>query len=273
MHAGMHHTTHHLKDMGKQVCLALIINTGLDAPHNEEPQPLPDGETPQIINFSKESILEELKSNQELLKDNNDNESSGSESDPSEDNLDPEEITTVYPVTLTPKPKGEAKKQIPSSCSPKKRAGSNRSLTSQKERNKIIIKCKQCGEPEMPGHVCQKPKPKLRPIMKPQPVFNQSSPPYYNAAGKKVRDQATQTGHFSQTPIVKTAEEQKINYPVDRAAQASPVKKEQRAPYRANSSDETSVMSRFWKNEKVYPGLVRNSRQSSAWKQSELNKK
>ena len=267
----MHHTTMHLKDMGKDLCLALIVNGDLDSNSpTEEPQPLPEG-VPQISQYSKNSILHELRSNKDLLKDNENDSSSGSESDPSEDNLDPEEVNTVYPVTLTPKPKVEEKKSAGNSN--KKRAESNRSLTSQKERNKVVVKCKLCGEPEQPGHNCQKPKPKLRPIIKPQNAINLNTQPYYNAAGKKVRDQATQTVQATQNPFVKSVEEQKVSCPDSRNSSISPVKKENKTGYRANSSDEASSVAKVWKNEKAFPNLGRSSRQSPAWKHADAMKK
>jgi ribosomal protein L32 len=267
----MHHTTQNLKDMGKQVCLGLIINNDLEAPSTEEPQPLPEGETPQIKFFSKQSILEELKNNKELLQNNCNDSSSGSDSDPSEDNLDPEEIASVYPLTLTPKPKSEKKN---STSSNKKRVESNRSLTSQKDRNKVIPKCKLCGEPELAGHICLKPKPKLRAIMKPQTIPNITTQPYYNAAGKKVRDQATQTVQITTNNLIKTNEEQKTSFAENRnSVQISPIKKDTRVAYRTNSTDEASVIGKFWKNEKAFPGLNKNSRKGSAWKQNEILKK
>ena len=267
----MHHTSKNLIDMGKSVCLSLMVNADLDSISSEDPQPLPEGEIFSIIGLQKKNILEELRNNKELLKDNSDDSSSGSESDPSEDNLDPEEITAVYPLNSTPKPKLEEKK----STSPnKKRAESNRSLTSQKERNKAINKCKLCGEQEFPGHFCAKPKQKLRPIMKTQSINNYSSQPYYNAAGKKVRDQATQTVQITQPPPVKIAEEQKFNVNDTRnSSQNSPIKVDSRAAYRTNSSDETTAMGKFWKNEKAFPNLGRNSRQTPAWKHGDILRK
>ena len=107
----MHHTSKNLIDMGKSVCLSLMVNADLDSISSEDPQPLPEGEIFSIIGLQKKNILEELRNNKELLKDNSDDSSSGSESDPSEDNLDPEEITAVYPLNSTPKPKLEEKEQ------------------------------------------------------------------------------------------------------------------------------------------------------------------
>lgn len=256
--------------MGKQVCLGLIINNDLDCT-NEEPQPLPEGET-QYIGFSKKSILQELISNKELLKDNDEDCSSGSESDPSEDNLDPEEIISVYPITLTPKPKVLDKKKI-NLNNQKVRAESNRSLTSQKERVKIVAKCKICAEPELPGHVCLKVKPKqpLRPIAKPQSSFNLVNQPYYNAAGKKVRDQATQTVQVVQAQGTK--EEQKNVGLEPRTSSISPVKKEIRTQYRAGSTDESPLLGKVWRQEKAFHSFNRASRQSSAWKYNDSIRK
>ena len=255
--------------MGKQLCLAMIANSELEPCINEDPQPSPDEESFQIANFSKKMMLEELLSNKALLENNGSGSSSGSDSDPSEDNLDPDEVISIYPLTATPKPKaGDKRPNIT-----KKRAESKRSLTSQKERIKIILKCKNCLEPELPGHVCPKPKPKLRPIIKPQPTYNNySSLPYYNAAGIKVRDQATQTLQIVQS-VPKKIEEQKSVLVDKKNAQTSPIKKDNRVSYRANSSDQTSAMGKIWKQEKPFPNLSKNSRKTSAWKHSEpLNK-
>ena len=259
-------------DMGKQVCLALIVNSDLQ-PQAEEPQPFLEGEKSQILQgIFRKNILEELKSNQELLVDNEDDTSSGSDSDPSEDNLNPEETSAVYPQPLTPKPKLEEKK---SNISAKKRTDSNRSLTSQKERNKTVQKCKMCGELELMGHVCVKPKAKLRPIVKSQPGYSPPMQAYYNAAGKKVRDQATQTLQVGQPIVVKAGEEVKVEGGDSRNNSISPVKveAESRGSFRANSSDEASSVAKVWKNEKAFPNLGRSSRQSPAWKHADAMKK
>jgi hypothetical protein len=129
-----------------------------------------------------------------------------------------------------------------------------------------VTKCKLCGEQELPGHVCAKPKPKLRPIMKTQSIYNYNTQPYYNAVGKKVRDQASQTMLVNQPTLVKAVEEQKLANNDRNSSQNSPVKIESRAAYRTNSSDESTTIRKFWKNEKAFPGLVKNSRQSPAWK-------
>ena len=256
--------------MGKQVCLALIINSDLDNA-NQVPQPISEND-PNPVSYSRASFMQELLSNKELLQDNDNDCSSGSESDPSEDNLDPEEVTSVYPITITPKPKPVDKKKP---VSPSKvRAESNRSLTSQKDRNKIIAKCKICGEPETAGHVCMKTKPKqqLKPIAKPQSSVTLQNQPYYNAAGKKVRDQATQTVQGLQGNVIKTGEEQKVQ--VDpRNTSNSPVKKDLRPNYRASSSEDPAMLARMWKQERAFPNFTRGARQSPAWKYSDSVRK
>lgn len=254
--------------MGKQVCLALLVNSDLKTT-NEEPQPFPDGEICNFSSISRKNILEELKANKELLKDNEDDSSSGSDSDPSEDNLDMEETALVYPSSVPPKPKVEERK----TPSAKKRVESKRSLTSQKDRNRTVQKCKLCGEQELPGHVCSKPKPKLRPIVKTQPIYAQPSQPYYNAQGKKVRDQATQTTQIPQTGPLKVTEEAKIPVADTRNNSSSPLKKDSRGSIRANSSDESPIIAKFWKNEKAFPNLTRNSRKSPSCRTGEILKK
>lgn len=62
--------------MGRNICQALAINAGLK-------------ENPII---AKEEILKELAENPELLIENDEDGSSGSDSDPSEDNFDLEEL-------------------------------------------------------------------------------------------------------------------------------------------------------------------------------------
>ena len=269
MYAGLHFSTSHLMEMGKQICLALIVNGDLSSP-NDEPQP--EGVASAIL-YTKKDLIKELKDNPELLQDNDDNCSSGSESDPSEDNLDPEEICSVYPVTLAPKLKPSDKKKSTPIPNSKARAQSNRSLTAQKERTKIILKCKLCAEPDLPGHLCQKPKPKreLKPIVKPSGTFNLVNQPYYNAAGKKVRDQATQTIPISQTPILK--EESKTGQLELRNNNISPVKKEFKNSYRNNSTDDPQMIGKIWRQEKALHSFSRNSRQNSAWKYGDSIKK
>ena len=274
MYAGLHFSTSHLMEMGKQVCLALVVNGELCSP-NDEPQPEGVG---SAILFTKKDIIKELKENPELLEENDDDCSSGSESDPSEDNLDPEEICSVYPVTLAPKLKPSDKKKSTPIPNSKARAQSNRSLTAQKERAKIILKCKQCGEPDLPGHICQKPKPKqqLKPIVKPSGTFNLINQPYYNAAGKKVRDQATQTNPISQAPISQTPilkEESKTGQLELRNNNISPVKKEFKTSYRTSSTDEPQMIGKVWRQEKALNSFSRNSRQNSAWKYGDSIKK
>jgi hypothetical protein len=216
--------------------------------------------------------MAELKNNSELLQDNDDDCSSGSESDPSEDNLDPEEICSVYPVTLAPKLKPGDKKKTVFATSNKLRAESNRSLTSQKERTKIVLKCKVCGENEITGHICQKVKPKqpLKPIVKPVGNFNLINQPYYNAAGKKVRDQATQTHPLVNTPGLR----EEIKVPQEsRNNTISPVKKEIRNAFRASSSDEPPLIGKMWRQDRAFHSFSKASRQNSAWKYGESLKK
>ena len=105
--------------------------------------------------------------------------------------------------------------------------------------------------------------------MKPQMINSQSAQPYYNAVGKKVRDQATQTVQNTQIQMGKP-EEQKLLYAADRNLQNSPVKKDGRVPYRTGSTDEGS---KIWRNERAFTNFSRNSRQNSGWKHREEFKK
>ncbi|CAG9333093.1 unnamed protein product [Blepharisma stoltei] len=196
---GSHHTAKQLQEMGKQVCLSLAINAEIELPLALDPQPSPDGEIANLATIKKKDILTELLSTKELLVDNPENDSSGSDSEPSEDNLDPEEMAEVLPTTS--RKRIDKKRPVTT----KKRNSSNLSINLLKEKEKELQKCGTCGELLKDKHVCKtqapKPKPRFSQIYKkPTSIFSVNQP-YYNAAGKKVRDQATQTMRVPQNPV------------------------------------------------------------------------
>ena len=201
--AGLHLTTLDLKNMGRELCYNLIIDNGLKVPN--------------IIGVDKQSLVTELKENKELIQDNEAESDSGSDSDPSEDNLDEVE----YARLIIPPPK----RRISSDVKTKKKNSLKKERASMqipskrfknKERTmKLIQKCVNCGDIKELDHVCIKKNilnstlasPNKFPIMKVKPKelnkgrttlgsLSQSTsvfPTYVNHEGKKVRDQATQT--------------------------------------------------------------------------------
>lgn len=221
-YAGSHHTAKQLQEMGKQLCLALAIYSDISV---LDPQPCPDGEYANIGGLKKSDLLNELKNNKELLEDNAENESSGSDSDPSEDNLEPDEFAEILPVSIRRKNIVEKKRPT----TQKKRNISIRSFIQPnskdkpedvKEKEVPLIKCGNCNEMMTPGHVCpsptQKPKPKLNNISRLNNSLFSSFQPYYNAAGKKVRDQATQTPHYKKEDIRSSSNSQSLDVPKDK---------------------------------------------------------
>lgn len=204
--AGLHLTTEDLKLMGKQLCLAIMINNNL-TPINSLQK-----------SIQKSEILEEIKENKDILTSSNDDCSSGSDSDPSEDNLDGPEYAKLL---QNPSPK----KRVSSDAGARKKNafkkekfGFQIQLKSSRQGEKpmkMIQKCFNCGEAKDVNHVCAKKitmnktmvhnytlqesrggnikvsltKRNYNTLSKSSNVF----PVYTRADGKKVRDQATQT--------------------------------------------------------------------------------
>ena len=192
---GIHFNTSDLMLMGKQLCLTLLVNGDLTMPAE--------------IKMNKTELVAELNSNEELLASNN-TDDSGSESEPSEDNLDEETLKTLIPKTVTKKKK-KSRNDKKSISTIRKReslpAKSERKSESVEKKNEKK-KCAECGEFEGIHHVCNKkilknfsPSPGLyskRERMIPSSLSHVSV--YINLKGKKVRDQATQTMYVRKMP-------------------------------------------------------------------------
>ena len=192
----MHLTTENLKKMGKELCLALIINNNLS-----------------IINpvcqiLTKNEALVQLENDKSLLFEDSDNEnSSGSDSNPSDDNLDSSQM-----VKLLIAPKRKPKLMRNQQKSPIKRETLNTLSTKLKiPYTEPKKKCTICGEIEELSHTCIKPKFSVKLsincVIKPiksrdnsikRSNFNATTnifgfSTHRNSEGKSVRDQATQT--------------------------------------------------------------------------------
>ena len=209
--SGIHLTTEDLKQMGKDLCITIMVYNNLKLPETCQ-------STVPVI--EKEDLIEELETNPEILTESNDDSSSGSESDPSEDNLNEQEIMEIFNPPLPKRrvstdPKQSQKRNLKTedhSLQPPLK------MIRTKERfKKSDPKCLSCGGIKDMSHICNKTKSTFRQTMingmapnregfKPKysmtiskfrltSSFNLASnfPIYLNPDGKKVRDQATQT--------------------------------------------------------------------------------
>jgi ribosomal protein L32 len=172
--------------MGKQVALALLIHNNVDMPCSL-PSSGPLGSTV----LSKPSIIEELLQNKELLEDQA-QDSSGSDSEPSEDNLPNIELEPLIKITSSIKYLQAKKRQLSTMEKKSSRLFSNNkretSFKALSAPRKVV--CKSCGESVTFGHVCiEKPKG----LNKIESITKSATAIYVNTNGKKVRDQGTQT--------------------------------------------------------------------------------
>jgi hypothetical protein len=179
--------------MGKQVCTSLII-------YNQDEE-----EGSEVL--SKQKIYSELLSNKELLEELA-SDSSGSDSEPSEDNLPLRELEPMIKVASSIKHLEIRKKHL------KEIEKKSRSFSSKRDMsNKVFgvplrkAKCNNCGENLQLGHICQK---KIS-INKIQAVARKNSSAYVNGNGKRVRDQATQTVKIEESKTLSPHEGLRVN--------------------------------------------------------------
>ena len=192
-YSNMHYSGQILAEMGRDLCRALLIlnqnpalaknpllrKPAVDQNKNKKTKEKNlckeelDTHAFIIHEHNLESILNELLAKKESLHNGEGNaSSSGSESEPSEDNLDFKELKDLIPA--------------PNTEFNFKKYGVNRSFDlSRNKRN--LRKCSRCNEDEVQGHVCRgmdAPSPRRKAV---------GIKTYYNIAGKRVHDQATQT--------------------------------------------------------------------------------
>lgn len=184
-YAGFHYTGGILADMGRDLCRALLIlsqNSKLARNPALKKSVLPpkakkteDQEVLAINSQDLEAILKELIERKDVFSSKDSNfSSSGSESEPSEDNLDQDELQSLIPSSAGLKRETFCKRRNEKSlCLP---------------RARLLKKCERCGENEVNGHVCKSVNLSFNTLRK---VIGLRT--YYNICGKKVHDQATQT--------------------------------------------------------------------------------
>lgn len=158
-----HFTTKHLETMGQDLCLALrTCFCGSD-------------------NGAVNSYLDELESNPELLEDKC-SDSSGSDSDPSDDNLDLSELKSLYVNDKSIKKLKEVRKGCRTESRSKKEVG-NRVLVS---KNTVQVK-------EGKANCNSLVKASKKNTVGSAKVYGYRNLVYFNSNGRKVKDQATQT--------------------------------------------------------------------------------
>ena len=193
--SGKHFTSVMLQEMGKQLCLTLLVYNNLSVPQN--PELVLPGTSMTLSQLRREDVMHELLASTELLSSglgHDEDSTDGSDSSPSEDNLDEQELAKFVPVTI--KRQKTDKRSRP-------RTISIRSLPLPrprpfKEDSKEVPRCVKCGEAELPGHQC--PRAVVKPVVRTSSRLYTKQVglnTYFNAAGKKVHDQATQTASSS----------------------------------------------------------------------------
>jgi len=108
-HAGKHLTSEMLESLGYDLCRSILIYCNISCPPDlidlpcfarfkEDKQDIPPGKKNfKEPNFN-EALMNELKSNKQLLNQGDGDSSSGSDSQPSEDNLQAEELVKNLPT-------------------------------------------------------------------------------------------------------------------------------------------------------------------------------
>ena len=197
-HTGQHLSSEQLQLVGKHIALALVLYGGLASPPkpmSEAGSPGPEDCVSSIAHFSREDMLRQLTSNKELLEQAGEEGASGSESSPSEDNLEPEELAKLLPAVPRPKAERAKRKLVRDPSAFRSRSFKEDAKNEKEVKDTSPKKCSSCGLPQEPGHVCSKPK-ALRPLPS---TFSRlytkrvGLNTYISPSGKKVHDQATQT--------------------------------------------------------------------------------
>ena len=229
-----HYSTSDLKKMGKEVCLALLVYNNISLQESNSEYSLPtDSSQGSLLN--KTILLEELKNTKSFLSDLSDD-SSGSDSEPSEDNLPSKELESFIKTTPSScRIKNNAKfsegESLSKSISSKRREISNKFLSVPRK-----IKCGFCGELVMSGHMCDI---NSRLFNKAIPISKSATIAYINLKGKKVKDQSTQTIPFEENKNLPTNESLQIN--------KSKLSKIMNSSARTNTSEDISSHGRLWK--------------------------
>lgn len=239
-----HYSTLDLKEMGKQIALALLVYNNVDI--SCQVPSYQNQLSSHLQFFNKNKILEELLENKQLLLDSGED-SSGSDSDPSEDNFEGRELDSIIKITSSYKVLEMRKKQLRDLNQRVRPISNNREHSNKALSVPRKGKCNLCGEYLALGHACTG---KQRQLSKDSVAVKSATTVYVNANGKKVRDQATQT--------VKT-EEIKTVSPLDIFKNGkSRLNKGMNLANRSIISEDVSSLGRLWRS-KHLPNLKKIS--------------
>jgi hypothetical protein len=188
------HNDHHfsaidLMDLGRDLCLALLKYSEDSGVH-------------------RSLLSQELITKPELMQENEN--FSDSDSEPSEDELDPQVLQDLLPKTrvkrskLLKNDKKKKSSKLQSFSAPRQRISPKKEVKLEPIKPREIKKCEICGGGMMPGHNCLS---KTVKNLSPTPGVQQRRVvsslsalgtiiTYVNAKGKTVRDQASQTTYI-----------------------------------------------------------------------------
>ena len=222
----MHFNRGILQEMGRDLCLVLLANFGFPgyiprSPTTSTTNPVKKSVTStgvqsqrtdsyggesgpvevfqMLAGLNRGNLLKELMRDQELLHQGEDEESSGSDSEPSDDNLEPSELAQFIPSTQKTAAPAHGKKPLSKTSSRTIIKPAN--AVSKAVPRPKAKKCPDCGKDLLMNHRClakpagaDKPRELLKPssaIVQKRPVIGVKT--YYNLLGKRVHDQMTQT--------------------------------------------------------------------------------
>ena len=238
--------------MGKQVCFALLIYNDVDLQQGPSNPSVLREATPTVTAnklstaeegvLNKRKIVEELMGDRELMVDTGED-SSGSDSDPSDDNLLPDELDVVLSIPYlkkVQKAKGKVREEIEAKSLPPQITESKRQTSKRVLSVPRKIKCNVCGELMSVGHYCHiKPKPLNK-------LFANSKSAtlvYLNSNGRKVRDQATQTVKLEESKTVSPKDSLRVN--------KVKVSKDMYSKNKSIALDDSSSIGRFFKKRQL----------------------
>lgn len=136
-YAGVHFTTEHLMEIGRKLCLSLLIYCDIDVPkvlkdisqsgaqkkgkkkkvEEDKSQQVDQADiAEELRKFNRKALISELMGDKKLLNSGNGkcesgDDGGGSDSDPSEDNMEEDEIAKIIPIKAPSSPKKKTENQ------------------------------------------------------------------------------------------------------------------------------------------------------------------
>ena len=138
---GFHLTTKDLQSMGKDLCISILIKNSIPSLYSNTIRP-------QIL-------LENFELNENLIEESNDDDSSGSDSNPSDDDISANELMKLLVPSKVKKSLNKVVNVANTSVSPR-RDHSIRYLSVDFDSRRVLKKCSNCGEAMGVKHACTK---------------------------------------------------------------------------------------------------------------------